>query len=521
MSYCIYLRKSRADLEAEAHGEGETLARHEHALLALAQKQHLAIGAIYKEVVSGETIAARPAMQRLLDEVERGCFEGVLVMEVERLARGDTMDQGRVAKAFQHCNTKIITPLKTYDPCNEFDEEYFEFGLFMSRREFKTINRRIQRGRLASVQEGKFIAATAPYGYRKVKIKNDKGYTLEPDPDQSQVVRTIFDWYVHGIPRPDGSRRMAAASVIAGELDRLQIKPSNGGVWSPHSIRDILKNPVYIGKIRWGYRKEQKKYAGDTIHKNRTPTKDYLLTDGLHPALVDEITFYQAAKRMSENQKTTVKSSVFKNPLSGLVYCGKCGKLMTRLAPTCKTPYAAIKCPNRCCDCVSAPLELVERSVLNGLEEWLKKYPLSLKAAPDEISSIQLQESALADAKHQMDLLNRQLDTTYTLLEQGVYSVSIFTARQKNISDSIKTLTHAIKDMEAAYAASQTKRKQRDGFLPKIEHILTSYENTADAVSRNHMLKEVLARVVYQKSVRNSRTGRDKATFDLEVFPKI
>lgn len=135
--------------------------------------------------------------------------------------------------------------------------------------------------------------------------------------------------------------------------------------------------------------------------------------------------------------------------------------------------------------------------------------------------SLKLQESALSDARHQLDVLNRQLDTTYSLLEQGVYSVPIFTARQKNISDSIKTLTHAIEDMESAYAQSKARQEQRDDFLPKVEHILTSYEDTADAALRNHMLKEVLARVVYQKSVRNSRTGRDKATFDLEVFPKI
>ena len=47
-----------------------------------------------------------------------------------------------------------MTPSKTYDPENEFDEEYFEFGLFMSRREYKTINRRLQRGRAASIKEG-------------------------------------------------------------------------------------------------------------------------------------------------------------------------------------------------------------------------------------------------------------------------------------------------------------------------------------------------------------------------------
>lgn len=137
LNVCIYLRKSRADREAEARGEGETLARHERILLDLAKKRGYNVGAIYREVVSGETISARPVMQQLLQEVEAGKWDGVLVVEVERLARGDTIDQGVVSRAFQFSNTLIITPMKTYDPNNEFDEEYFEFGLFMSRREFK------------------------------------------------------------------------------------------------------------------------------------------------------------------------------------------------------------------------------------------------------------------------------------------------------------------------------------------------------------------------------------------------
>ena len=64
--YAIYLRKSRADQEAETRGEGETLARHEQELTKLSIKMKLPIGAVYKEIVSGETISARPWMQQLL-----------------------------------------------------------------------------------------------------------------------------------------------------------------------------------------------------------------------------------------------------------------------------------------------------------------------------------------------------------------------------------------------------------------------------------------------------------------------
>ena len=84
--YAMYLRKSRADIELEAIGEMETLARHEKVLLDIAKKLKLPVTKIYKEIVSGETIEARPVVQQLIDEVERGLWTGVLVMEIERLA---------------------------------------------------------------------------------------------------------------------------------------------------------------------------------------------------------------------------------------------------------------------------------------------------------------------------------------------------------------------------------------------------------------------------------------------------
>src|SRR5690625_2399565 len=93
-NYAIYLRKSRADQELEERGEGETLARHRRVLLSLGKKLNINISKIYEEVVSGESIDNRPEVQQLLKDVEDGYWDGILVMEVERLARGDTIDQG-------------------------------------------------------------------------------------------------------------------------------------------------------------------------------------------------------------------------------------------------------------------------------------------------------------------------------------------------------------------------------------------------------------------------------------------
>lgn len=133
---CIYLRKSRADEELEKSiGEHETLSKHKKALLKFAKDKNLNIVEIKEEIVSGESLFFRPKMLELLKEVEDKTYTGVLVMDMQRLGRGDMKEQGVILETFKNSNTKIITPVKTYDLNNDFDEDFSEFEAFMSRKE--------------------------------------------------------------------------------------------------------------------------------------------------------------------------------------------------------------------------------------------------------------------------------------------------------------------------------------------------------------------------------------------------
>lgn len=190
--YAMYLRKSRFDRDYAELSVEETLKRHKAILDRTAEERGYYIAQIYYEVVSGESIAARPEIQKLLEAVGNELYADVLVVDLERLARGNSADQAYISQVFQFSSTKIITPAKTYDPNNEYDEDFFEFGLFMSRREYKTINRRLLRGRDSSASEGKYISSIAPYGYQKKKLENEKGFTLEPDPEEADVVKKFF-----------------------------------------------------------------------------------------------------------------------------------------------------------------------------------------------------------------------------------------------------------------------------------------------------------------------------------------
>lgn len=101
-----------------------------------------------------------------------GLYTGVPCIGLERLGRGDGADRQRILKAFQFSDTKITTLTKTYDLAGDdsFDEEFFEFGPFMGRREYKMMKKRLYRGRIQAQEEGYFIGSRPPYGYGRKRI---------------------------------------------------------------------------------------------------------------------------------------------------------------------------------------------------------------------------------------------------------------------------------------------------------------------------------------------------------------
>lgn len=520
-TYCMYLRKSRADRDSELTSDVDVLKRHEEILLTLAKKMKLNIVKIFREVVSGDSISARPEMQQLLKEVEQGLYDGVLVIEVERLARGDTKDQGIVADTFKYSKTKIITPVKTYDPQDEFDEEYFEFGLFMSRREYKTINRRLQRGRMKSASEGKWIASEAPYGYSKVKLEHDKGYTLKINSKEAPVVRTIFEWYSSGEMQADGTLTNMGMTLIANRLDSLGIKPRRAKHWSRASIHDILVNPVYIGKIRWQYRKDKKQMIDGTLTKTRPKSKDYLLYDGIHEPIIDHITFQKVQDTMKHSVRTPIPSNkVLKNQLAGIVYCEKCGQLMTRLGASSRNKYDTLKCPNRYCDNVSSPIFLVEDSVISALSDWLKNYEVDCNPVYDT-SALETKVKLIKNLENEKKILNGQLEKAYDLLEQEIYSTEIFLQRSKSLSKQITEIEKQLMTCQASYHSMLAAKEKQESIIPEIHHVIDCYADLNTSAAKNELLKTVIDHVTYLKTERNTRGKLLNANFEITIYPKL
>lgn len=507
--YCAYLRKSRKDMEAELKGEGETLKRHENILRRYAESANIEISRLYREIVSGETISARPVMQELLTDVEQGIWDGVLVVEVERLARGNSIDQGMVSQVFKFSDTKIITPSKTYDPNNEFDEEYFEFGLFMSRREYKTINRRLNSGRISSVMEGKFVGHKTAYGYDRVKLENEKGFKLVINPSQADVVKMIYHLYVD---------EDYSCIQICDRLNQLGIKPKINDEWRSDAMYSILDNPVYIGKIRWNYRKQVKTTMNGEIKLSRPKNEDVLIVDGLHEAIIDIDTWERVREKRRLGAPKTVVDKQLQNPLAGIIICEKCGKKMTRRPYPSQEP--GLICNNRKCDNISSKLPLVEKKLIEALSLWLEGFKIEYDGEQKEFDYITMSERSLMNLQKSLEDEEAKFDKLCNFLEEGIYDKDTFRSRSIVIKENINKFLNQIKELETYIANQKEIQEQSDSYIPKIENIINLYYSNISVKEKNDLIKSIVEKVTYYKD-KNARWHNDPNDFTLKIFPKV
>ena len=317
-----YLRKSRSDdptLTVE-----EVLAKHE-TILNEWQERNLDApipeGNIYKEVVSGETIASRPEFKKLLKRIESPKIKAVLIVECARLGRPDLEEIGKISKLLRYTNTYVITPQRIFDLRDEYDREQFERELMRGNDYLEYTKKILQRGKEVSLRSGYYVNAVVPYGYKREWVYEGKRKrpTLAINEDEAKVVRMIFDWYVND---------EIGAMKICQRLNAMGIPAKKGGLWKKSSIVNILKNEHYISKVVIKKHIDVNTVEDSQITTHCVFNPDYEIVDGKHPAIIDEDIFNKANNKISKY--VSVKpSETLQNPLASILKC-ECGMVMLR-----------------------------------------------------------------------------------------------------------------------------------------------------------------------------------------------
>lgn len=492
--YAIYLRKSRQDDDNETIEE--TLQKHKKILTDLAARKGLYVGKIYQEVVSGaESIEGRPEIQQLIKDCYAGMYKGIIIVEVTRLSRGSQGDAQKIMDCLKYSNMNngvlVVTPTKVYDIAhNSDDEEYMEFELFMSRREYKMINKRMNRGKLQCIVEGEFMASARPYGWDIVKV--GKKRTLAPKADEIEIVKLIYKWRVEERVGP---------YTIAKRLTLMGIPTYNGEKeWNLASVKDILLNPVNMGKVRWNHRMQIKVLDDGKLKKSRprsNHTDHYMLYEGIHkdhaPVTEEEWMF---ANQGFTSDKTKRNLKLI-NILAGLLVCPKCGKAFGYQSYKNKKGSVQprfIHPSVQLCKVKSAAAQDVLDAVAHSLQLYIDDFERKIQGMPavnEDTVTIQVET-----LKKEMRKSKRILDKLFDDYENGIYTANEFVERKAKHNERIES----IKEQIAALEDAIPEREEYEAIVMKLSEALDALNDPdVEAKDKNCFLKAIIKKIEFSR----------------------
>lgn len=494
----MYVRKSRQDNEFET--VEEVLERHETQLQEFAIRligHRIAECDIYREVESAETIDERPKMKELLKRIYDPKCKGAIVIEPQRLTRGDLSELGAVVSAFRYTNTLILTPVKTFDLENKYDREFFERELIRGKDYIEYTKEILRRGREISLKAGNYIGSVAPFGYDRVKI--GKSWTLAINEDEAQYVRMIYDLFLN---KGYGFFR------IARKLNEIGVKPRSSERFSDSSVRNILTNEVYIGKIRWNEKKTTRIYEDGKIKKKRVRCKDYDLYDGKHQPIIDESAFKEANSKIGNLTRENSRYEM-SNMFSSLLKCGICHRALRF------QKYNRRKVGNRydCrqsvyCENTSIASDLVDKAIINELKNYLEDFKVLVNDGNEQ--EIARHHQMISRLEDDLIRLEKKQETLYDLLENGMYTREVFLMRNEALAKERESLKAKIKD---AKAQVPDIRKNEHRYYTLMQALSAIEDPNVSVKAKNNLLKEIIEVIYYTRKVK----GGD---FEIEIILK-
>lgn len=484
--YIIYLRKSRQDDPRET--VEEVLAKHETMLQEYALREFghkIPEANIYREVKSGESIAEREEIKDVLARIKDPNIKGVLVVEPSRLSRGDLSDCGHLIDAFRYSKTLVVTPYMTYDLENKMERKFFQDELLRGNDYLEYTKEILWRGRVAAAKRGCFaVGGPAPFGYKKVKVGKD--WILEIVPEDAEIVRMIFNCYVN-----EGM----SCGAIARKLTEMGVKPiRDGQKWRDTAVLRILQNEHYRGVIVFNRIKETIfiNEKGEKVKRRvRQKPEDIIIAKGKHKAIIDEALFEAAHIRATPKPKNQAKLEL-KNPLSGLLICGKCGKVMARsVVEPDKPRYVCRSSSPRCYKAIL--VDEVEAAVIAALEG--SELPaLKLKIQNDDGNAIKIQQRVIAKLQEQLSEFEAQEDNLRDLLETRVYTPEVFERRFSVLEGKMNTCREELEKAKRALPKSVDYQERAE----TLEKAIALYKDpTATAKEKNAFLRTIIDRIEY------------------------
>ena len=443
----IYCRVSTVEQAEEGYSVDEQRRR----CIEYCEKEGHEVFKVYEDRgISGKNISGRPGLKDLLKDANDKKFDLVVVWKLNRISRRlidilnivDTLDKNSIA--FR----SLTESFETETPAGKL-----QLNIMGAIGEFErgTIAENVKMGMIARAREGKWNGGKV-LGYDVVEIpsegKKRKETKLVINEKEAMTVRRIFELYSEG----------HGYKATVNRVNKEGHKSKRGNAFSTASIKEILKNPVYIGKIRYNLRQDWNEKRRKNINPNP------ILVDGEHEAIIDNETWEKVQIILKDRSKTHNRVYDSEFPLTGLLKCPVCEASMTisrsyhkRKDGTKKVAeyYVCGNWKNKgtaVCNSNSIKAEVADEVVINKLIETVNN-ELLLKKVVNNINKNK--SSKLKPKLDEMNIVSKEIDrlsskknSSIELFEDGILTKSELAERIKKLNEEIDTLKFRLDELK-------------------------------------------------------------------------
>lgn len=411
--------------------------------------------------ISGKNITDRPSINRLIEDVKSGNVNNVLIYKLDRLTRS-VKDLINLIELFEENNCSFNSVTEKLDTSNAVGRMFIKIIGIFAEFERENLAERVSFGYEQKAREGNYTNCNGVNGYDYI-VGSDE---LVVNDIEKDIVNRIYDLYLEG----------NSMIKIAKQFNYENVPTKRGGDWAQSTIKSILTNPTYIGKVRYGVAKKNQSKAFDV--------------DGTQECIIDEEKFYKTQEVMKKrkhycNKKFPSEKAYFTTALR----CHKCGaKLHPKMSKQANgdkiyiTYYCNNKAVGRCkCSGIS------HIKVLNAFEDYINN--IKLKPRKDLLVSnneSKKEESILKEI-NKLDTKRKKLQSLF--INEEITS-NDYQDMIKIIEEKKEFLNTSLKDLKAP--------KQEEINLLDIQDIITDFKRNWDYLNtseRNSFITQFIKKI--------------------------
>ena len=424
---------------------------------------------LYRDTESG-THMNRPGLEEMLYDASTKAFDVLLVFRVDRLSR-KVRELAQMVDELTKYEVTLKSITEPFDTASAAGKMMLQMLGVFAEFEHATIVERTKVGMEKKAKGGDWVGGVVPFGYI---LEPEKGLVVNEE--EAVLVRKMFKMYAFG---REGSQTIVKNLNAAGHRKR------SGKKWEKHGILHILRNPLYVGKLRWRE----------------------MVYEANHEAIVSEDLFEKAESILKERAKE-LSGRLFHNGderlLSGIIYCARCKSHMVGVSTRKrgkKFPYYLCNKRWRTHDCLQDYVrgDLLEGAILEDVKAMFRDEQFMARVWAEANKRLDAEKP---DVEKEIRKVDAQIDRTRKTIDRYFKAFEAGTMKAGLCSEKVEDLNARVNELQAELAELEARRERLDlpaldrelltKMLDEIEETMLSGTNP----QKKHLLQRVVKKVL-------------------------